>query len=280
MKKLFLLMAPWMIVFVMCLMCSTIQSNAENGANETAAIVETIEAFPFEVEEPENVEILGPGYVHHIVLNTEPEFDINDFDIYYAQVNLNVRSDSNMESDILHTYAINDEVKVVEINGEWATINFNDEKAYVNTEFISTEKCPMHIWTFVENGREYTPDPVLQQMVYKYCQEFGIQGYEKTIMAQFWKESHFRSGTVSSTNDYGIAQINRCNHSRLRRELGITDFLDPEQSIKCGVYMMADHLRRNGFNESKALSQYNTGKPYNSTKYSRAVLSIRDTQMK
>ncbi|MBR1988135.1 MAG: hypothetical protein IKA36_03740 [Clostridia bacterium] len=57
MKKLFLLMAPWMIVFVMCLMCSTIQSNAENGANETAAIVETIEAFPFEVEEPENVEI-------------------------------------------------------------------------------------------------------------------------------------------------------------------------------------------------------------------------------
>lgn len=43
----------------------------------------------------------------------------------------------------------------------------------------------------------------------------------------------------NGTTDYGLMQINSCNHDWLREELGITDFHDPVQNIKAGTYILS-----------------------------------------
>ena len=137
-------------------------------------------------------------------------------------------------------------------------------------------------YTVYEDGIASTLPKDLQDWVYTMCAEYGISGYEKMIMAKLYCESGYNPSTIhtnkNGTKDYGIAQINSCNHKRLRSTLGITDFLDPYQSIRCGVYMMSECLKANGFNESMALAAYNTGKNgITSTKYTRKVLSIKDS---
>ena len=116
------------------------------------------------------------------------------------------------------------------------------------------------------------------------CAEYGIPGYEKLIISKLYCESGFNPNVKhrnkNGTVDYGIAQINSSNHSWLRKTLGITDFMDPYQSIRCGVYMMSENLKKNGFNESMALVAYNTGKNgISSTSYSRKVLRIKDAAL-
>lgn len=122
-------------------------------------------------------------------------------------------------------------------------------------------------------GEEY------QSYIYDMCEKYGIEGYEQLVVALFYKESSFRFDAVSSSGDYGIAQINKGNHEWLRDTLGVTDFLDPYQSIECGVFMLANALEVNGGSISKALVAYNAGqKAVNAglteNDHSRKVLSI------
>lgn len=132
-----------------------------------------------------------------------------------------------------------------------------------------------------DNGEEIYLSEDLQNWVYQMCAEYGISGYEKLIISKLYCESGFNANTKhlnkNGTVDYGIAQINSSNHSWLRNILGITDFMDPYQSIRCGVYMMSENLKRNGYNESMALVAYNTGKNgIQSTTYSKKVLKIKE----
>lgn len=113
-------------------------------------------------------------------------------------------------------------------------------------------------------------DTDLQDYLKDLCDENKITEHFPLLLVQLYCESGYKSNLVSATNDYGIAQINSCNHSDLRKELGITDFLDPYQSIKCNVYYMAQFLSE--YPPNQALSKYNTGQAYNSTAYSRRVL--------
>lgn len=136
-------------------------------------------------------------------------------------------------------------------------------------------------YTIVDNGTTAKLSDELQDYVYEECSEYGISGYEKVILAKLYCESSYNPNlkhyNKNGTYDSGLAQINSSNHSRLKRELGITDFYDPYQSIKAGVYMFSQCLKQNGYNESMALAAYNTGKNgINSTKYSRKVLNIKD----
>lgn len=57
-------------------------------------------------------------------------------------------------------------------------------------------------------------------------------------MALMQKESSFRSDIISSTDDYGLMQINKCNHEWLEETIGVTDFLDKEQNIRAGVFVL------------------------------------------
>lgn len=137
-------------------------------------------------------------------------------------------------------------------------------------------------YTVNDNGHTARLSNELQDWVYQMCAEYGIPGYEKLIISKLYCESGFNPNAThrnkNGTIDYGIAQINSSNHKWLRNTLGVNDFMDPYQSIRCGVYMMSKCLAENGHNESMALAAYNTGRNgISSTSYSRKVLGIKDT---
>ena len=120
----------------------------------------------------------------------------------------------------------------------------------------------------------------LQQYTYDTCADYNIRQHYKLIMAVMWQESNFNPSAISSTSDYGIMQINKCNHKWLSSSLGVDNFLDPKQNIECGIYMMSRLLLKYQ-DVSKALMAYNLGEGgaaklwkqnIYSTRYSRAIL--------
>lgn len=90
------------------------------------------------------------------------------------------------------------------------------------------------------------------------CNRYGVEA--DNMLALIKIESDFNPNLISRTNDWGLCQINVCNHERLKKELGITDFLDPYQSIECGVFLIAE--LENKYKEAdfnKTLMRYNLG---------------------
>ena len=98
----------------------------------------------------------------------------------------------------------------------------------------------------------------LQLYTYNKCVEYGIPDHYELVLAMMWQESNYTADLVSSTNDYGIMQINSCNHSWLVDLLGPTDFLDVNDNINAGIYVVSKLLNKYG-DEHKALMSYNMG---------------------
>ena len=123
----------------------------------------------------------------------------------------------------------------------------------------------------------------LQLYTYNKCVEYGIPDHYELVLAMMWQESNYTVDLVSSTNDYGIMQINSCNHSWLVDLLGPTDFLDASDNINAGVYVISKLLIKYG-DEHRALMAYNMGEHGASlnwqagnytSKYSRGVVAKR-----
>jgi soluble lytic murein transglycosylase-like protein len=117
----------------------------------------------------------------------------------------------------------------------------------------------------------------LQRYTYDVCTQYGVD-YEM-VLAVMHVESSYRVKVISHGN-YGLMQINKINHKRLKAELGITDFLDARQNILAGVHMLAE-LQEKYMDANRVLMAYNRGehgashlwaKGIYSTKYSRAVM--------
>ena len=98
----------------------------------------------------------------------------------------------------------------------------------------------------------------LQLYTYTKCVDLGIAEDYELVLAMMWQESSYRPNLISGTNDYGLMQINKCNHGWLSEELGITDFLDPYQSIDAGTHIIASLLLKYE-DPHKALMAYNYG---------------------
>lgn len=96
----------------------------------------------------------------------------------------------------------------------------------------------------------------LQEYTQDLCNEYGVQ-YE-LVLALMSAESGYRTDVISKTNDYGIMQINKINHERLTKTLGITDYLDPEQNIRAGIYMLSE-IAENYDTPQEILMVYNRG---------------------
>ena len=79
------------------------------------------------------------------------------------------------------------------------------------------------------------------------------------VIAMIDKESTFRASVVSTTDDYGLMQINVINHEWLSEQYGITDFLDPYQNVFCGIKILSGHLENYDGDLSRALMAYNMG---------------------
>ena len=76
----------------------------------------------------------------------------------------------------------------------------------------------------------------LQLYTYNKCIEYGIPDHYELVLAMMWQGSNYTADLISKTNDYGIMQINVCNHEWLVDLFGPTDFLD------AGVYIISKFL--------------------------------------
>lgn len=81
-------------------------------------------------------------------------------------------------------------------------------------------------------------DTDLQEFIYYLCAGYNIDF--SLVMAMIEQESGYRTDVVSKTNDYGLMQINKINHDYLKQATGVTDFLDPYENVKAGVYVLKD----------------------------------------
>lgn len=124
----------------------------------------------------------------------------------------------------------------------------------------------------------------LQLYTYNKCIEYGIPEHYELVLAMMWQESNYTADLISPTNDYGIMQINSCNHSWLVDLLGPTNFLDASDNINAGVYVISKLLIKYG-DEHKALMAYNMGEHGASlnwqagnytSNYSRGVVAKRE----
>lgn len=124
----------------------------------------------------------------------------------------------------------------------------------------------------------------LQLYTYTRCVDYGIADHYELVLAMMWQESNFTPDTISKTDDYGIMQINACNHEWLSDLLGTTDFLDACQNIDAGTYIISKMLLKYE-DEHKALMAYNMGERGASlnweagiytSNYSRGVVAKRE----
>lgn len=93
------------------------------------------------------------------------------------------------------------------------------------------------------------------------------------VMALIQQESGFRSDVVSATNDYGLMQINEVNHSYLKEQLEITDFLNPYDNIRAGMFILRKLFEKYGMPE-KVLMAYNMGEEGAASLWEQGIFEI------
>ena len=151
----------------------------------------------------------------------------------------------------------------------------NDNNQQENVIIIDTDNnttAPIYYY-IDDNGFKSYLDKDLQDHLWNELVATGQEEHYELFIAQMYHESGFKEDLISNSGDYGISQINSCNFTYLRDTLGVTDFLDPYESIKCEVYFMSKNLEKYQ-SEAKALTVYNRGHLVNNgiTDYSNGVL--------
>lgn len=108
----------------------------------------------------------------------------------------------------------------------------------------------------------------LQEYTQVLCEEMDV--YYPLVLAVMAQESGYSPSAVSPENyngsrDFGLMQINSKNHQWLESVLGVSDWLDPRQSILAGIYILSLYNDWNEDYQTIAML-YNTGptggKPY------------------
>lgn len=164
------------------------------------------------------------------------------------------------------------------------------EEVEQQTEQVETEKVDTpepeeptrenKLYYVLDEGLRYDLPEEYQDYLWELCKEYNVTDYYELFIAQMYHESTFRESIISKTNDYGLMQINQCNHSWLSEELGNGDFLDPYNNMEAGVLIMSGFLQKYS-DVHKALVCYNKGESAvingtYSTSYSYGVISDMD----
>lgn len=90
------------------------------------------------------------------------------------------------------------------------------------------------------NNQTYYDIPLsieLQEYTFIQCIKYDVDPV--LALAVMKTESGFNAKAVSETDDYGIMQINECNHKWLSDAFGDINLLNAKDNIKCGVYMLS-----------------------------------------
>lgn len=106
-------------------------------------------------------------------------------------------------------------------------------------EPIETEICD---YTASSRFYDIPLDDVQQRYVFELCGEYDLPC--ELVFAVMGAESNYADSQISRDGDYGIMQINSVNHAMLSEKLGVSDFLDFEQNVLCGVYMLSEYYHR------------------------------------
>lgn len=94
----------------------------------------------------------------------------------------------------------------------------------------------------------------LQVYINELCESYEVP-YD-IVISLIKHESTYQEDVISSTNDYGLMQINKSNHYWITRDIGISDYLDAYENVEAGVYMLSIYY--NLYEDShKALMAYN-----------------------
>lgn len=102
-------------------------------------------------------------------------------------------------------------------------------------------------------------------------------------MAVMQHESRYLKDVVSSAKDYGLMQINIINHEYLSKQLNISDFLDPYENIRAGMFVLRKLFEKYETPE-KVLMAYNMGETGAAklweqgifeTNYSKSIMEIQ-----
>lgn len=116
----------------------------------------------------------------------------------------------------------------------------------------------------------------LQKYLYDTCKEYDVD-YIEALAVMSVENPHYNPKVISDTNDYGLFQINVCNHESLKEILKINDFLNPYDNILAGVYKLSKlqtldtHKRYMAYNQGVGGMKITVSRGYNSTLYSRKV---------
>jgi hypothetical protein len=159
------------------------------------------------------------------------------------------------------------------------SVNKNTKKEQKPLKSIKKEEIKNNnkFYFVNDNGYKRYLDKKYQKHLLKMCKKYKVEKYYKLFIAQMYHESGFNTNIISQTKDYGLMQINICNHKWLGKKFNNNDFLNPYNNIEAGVYMMSIFLHKYN-NVEKALVCYNRGeyavkKGIHSTTYSKGVLS-------
>ena len=121
----------------------------------------------------------------------------------------------------------------------------------------------------------------LQEFIYEICVDEGVP--VTLVLAMIEAESGFNPEIISSTNDYGLLQINKVNHEWLKKHYRTADMLNPYQNVFCGIKIIGTFIKKYNNDYNKALMAYNMGdygakkawqNGITSTKYSTKILDL------
>lgn len=152
--------------------------------------------------------------------------------------------------------------------------------AYDN-RIITEEPIDWEVGSLYFTPLDCAMDVEQQEFLFYLCAGYNLDF--TFVMALIQHESSFNPDAIGKTDDYGLMQINVCNHEWLRDVLGITDFLDPYQSIRSGCYILRDLFERYQ-DPKKVLMCYNMGengakrlwdKDVFNTNYTKAILKYQ-----
>ena len=96
----------------------------------------------------------------------------------------------------------------------------------------------------------------LQRYIYEICADEDVP--VTLAIAMIEHESGFNPEVVSSTDDYGLMQINAINHEWLEEKYRTADFLNPYQNAFCGITIIGGYIEKYR-DYGKALMAYNMG---------------------
>ena len=127
-------------------------------------------------------------------------------------------------------------------------------------------------------------DKEIQVFLEEQCDVFDVPVPLAMAVMHVETGGTFNTNLISSTNDYGLFQINQVHHEWLRNA-GCTNLFNPRHNIIAGLMILSDAISRTNTTE-QALVMYNHGsgsakrlfaQGTYSTPYSRKVLELEQT---